>query len=169
MKTRFFGFLYVAVLIGLDQLSKLWAMDTLKGTAGLTVIENVFELRYVENTGSAFGLFAGKVHIFAVITVILSLVLIFLYFKIPVDTDFKVYRVLLLTLIAGGVGNVIDRLMRGFVVDFFYFKPINFPVFNVADCYVSLSVFIFLLYFLIRKDDRLGDLFFKQKEEENRN
>lgn len=162
MKKRILGFSFMGLLILIDQITKIMAENALQSKPDIPLISGVFELSYVQNTGGAFSLFDGQVKIFAVLTSILCIALIYFYLKIPTTKEYAVYRFLAVLLTAGGIGNVIDRIFRGYVVDFLYFKLINFPVFNVADCYVTISLVVLLLYVLFTKDDRLERLFEKK-------
>lgn len=135
------------LLIVLDQFTKFLAVYFLKGTSGYSIIRGIFELYYLENPGAAWGILKNA-RFFFLITAMILLLFIFYYFrKIPVDRHWYLCRFLMIMLAAGAVGNGIDRLIYGYVVDFLYISAIHFPVFNVADCYVTVSIFLFLLYY----------------------
>ena len=118
-------------------------------------IKNVFELYYLENRGAAFGIFQGKRVIFLIITIIILVFLSYCFWRIPYTRKYATLRGVLVLIAAGAVGNFIDRMCNGYVVDFFYFKLIDFPVFNVADIYVTVGTFIlaFLLLFYYKEED----------------
>lgn len=149
------------LLVLLDQWTKLLTIANRVQKPPFVLIPNVLELVYVENRGAAFGIGQGAVTFFAVITPICLAFVIFLFIKTPNERKFWWVRACCMLIAAGACGNFIDRVMRGFVVDMIYFKPIDFPVFNVADCYVTVSVF--LLFFLLIFWKELGDKMFPEK------
>lgn len=164
MKKRLLGLALVLGLLLVDQASKLCAVHFLQGKPSQPIIPGVFELKYIQNTGSAFGLFAQSGHLVVVLTLLLAAFLVFLYFKMPLTREYRMYRVFMLVLVAGGLGNIIDRFTRGFVVDFFYFSLIDFPVFNVADCYITVTAVCLFVYCLRDKEGRLERLFIKKAD-----
>ena len=115
----------------------------------------MFQLLYVENRGAAFGILQNKQWVFLIITAIVLAALIWALPRMSRERHFLPLRLCLCFIGAGAVGNMIDRIFRGYVVDFFYFKLIDFPVFNVADIYVTTSaiVLIFLIVFLYKEED----------------
>ena len=127
----------------------------LKNQPAKVLINNVFELYYLENRGAAFGIFQGKRFAFLIITVVILLVLAYCFWNIPYTAKYTSLRCIIVLIGAGAVGNFIDRMSNGYVVDFFYFKLIDFPVFNVADIYVTVGTFIlaFLLLFYYKEED----------------
>lgn len=138
-----------AVLILFDQWTKIAAANALKGKSAFVLIDGVFEFSYLENSGMAWGMFAGARSFFLVITIIIGLAIIWLVAKMPYK---KRYIPLLLTAVlleAGALGNFIDRLMLGYVRDFLYFRLIHFPVFNVADSYVTVGMILFAILVLL--------------------
>lgn len=133
-----------------DRLTKYLAIINLKDKDDFVIIKNALVLTYLENTGAAFSMLAGKRLIFIIITIIFSVIIFFFFLKIKPDRRYSPLYICLTVILAGAVGNLIDRIMNGFVVDFIYFQIINFPVFNVADICVTLGV-IFLIIFLLFK------------------
>ncbi len=141
----------VILLTALDQATKYLAVLHLspeKGGSDLILWKGVFRLQYLENRGAAFGIFQGQKAILAITTVIVFLFLCWLFFHLPLEQRFSPLRWLIIFLLAGAVGNFIDRMRLGYVVDFFYFELIHFPIFNVADIYVTCSVILLVLLFL---------------------
>lgn len=138
------------ILIVLDRLSKTWAINSLKGTNGIELIEGVLKLFYLPNgnTGAAFGIFKGYLWLFILITLLVVALLIYLIYKLPFEKKYIPLHITFVFIIAGGVGNLIDRIVNHFVVDFIYFYLINFPIFNVADCYVTVSTIILAIMLL---------------------
>lgn len=135
------------VLLAADQFTKYLAVRHLKGAADIILIPGVFQLSYLENTGMAWGMFGGMQWIFLLFTALVAAGVCFLWHKVPFEKKYRAFRVLSTVFLAGAVGNAIDRLFRGCVVDFFYFSLINFPVFNVADCYVCVSLVLLLIIY----------------------
>ena len=132
--------LCAGVMVWLDQWTKILAVRHLK-EAPFVLWDGVFELTYVENRGAAWGLGQGGRWIFVAITALLIAALLYLLLSGRLDGQ-KWLLVACVLIGAGGVGNLIDRVRDGFVVDFFYFSLIDFPVFNVADCFVVIGSFL---------------------------
>lgn len=155
MKRGIKMFIGCVLLILLDQVTKLLALQNLKGQNPVTLIPDVFQLLYVENRGAAFGILQNRQWVFLIITVIVLAALVWALPKIPQERHFLPFTLCLCFIGAGAVGNMIDRIFRGYVVDFFYFKLIDFPVFNVADIYVTTAavILIVLIVFLYKEED----------------
>lgn len=160
-------FVGCVLLIILDQVTKILALQNLKGQNPVTLIPDVFQLFYVENRGAAFGILQNRQWIFLIITVIVLAALIWALPKIPQERHFLPLTLCLSFVGAGAVGNMIDRIFRGYVVDFFYFKLIDFPVFNVADIYVTTAaiILIVLIVFLYKEED--FDRIFSKKDRQD--
>jgi signal peptidase II len=142
------------VLIIVDQVTKYFAYTRLQPIGSITVIENVFNFTYLENHGAAFGLFQGARWFFVVITVFIMCGMIYYYVKLPKDKAYNKARIALLLVMAGAIGNFIDRVRNGFVIDMFHVTFIDFPVFNVADILVVIGVFLmFILLIFVHKED----------------
>lgn len=155
MKQGIKEFIGCLLLVVLDQFTKVLALQNLKGQEPITIIPDVFQLLYVENRGAAFGILQNKQWVFLIITAIVLAALIWALPRMSRERHFLPLKLCLCFIGAGAVGNMIDRIFRGYVVDFFYFKLIDFPVFNVADIYVTTSaiVLIFLIVFLYKEED----------------
>ncbi len=138
----------ILILAGLDQWVKWLAVLYLKDKAPFVVIEGVFEFFYLENRGAAFGIFQNQRWIFLILTALIMVGLVWLYGRIPAVKRYVPLRICIVASFAGAVGNMIDRIKNGYVVDFLYFKLIDFPVFNIADIYVTLSVILAMVLFL---------------------
>ena len=159
-KSKLYYLLSIIVLILLDLWSKNWIVNNLKGKENIVWIKNVFELEYLENTGAAFSSFLGKQGFLITLTAFVLAFCLVKFFMIPEGKRFIPLNIAFTLLIAGAIGNMIDRIKQGFVVDFFYFVPINFPRFNVADIYITLSVpLLFILLFFVYKDEEVDFLF----------
>ncbi len=146
--------LVVLALIAVDQLSKLVALDKLKDGASIVVIKGLLSLTYVENRGAAYGMLQGGRIFFIPLTLIVLGCIIYYYIKLPKTKVYTWVRVAMVLITAGAIGNLIDRAFRGFVVDFFQFTFIEFPVFNVADsCIVVGTIFLAILLLFFVKDE----------------
>ena len=157
----------VAGLVLLDQITKIIAEKHLYNQKPFVIIDGVFEFSYLRNEGAAWGLFSGQRVFFLIITVVLFIVVSYVVFRMPSIQKMIPLEMFCVLLGAGAIGNFIDRLLFGYVRDFVYFKLINFPVFNVADCYVTVSVILFIiLVFFIYKE---SDMEFLKLSKENTN
>ena len=153
-----------ALLILLDQWTKALAVKHLMNQEPFVIIPGVFQLRYLENRGAAFGMMQGQQTFFAMMAILAVLVICYVCFKLPWEKRFHPLRAVLIFIGGGAIGNLIDRLVLGYVVDFFYFELINFPIFNVADIYVTCATIILALLILFYyKDDELDCLFPSKK------
>lgn len=163
VKMLVFDFLLAAFLLAFDQFTKYLAIIKLKNQSAYVLIDGVLELRYLENRGSAFGMLQNqKFFILFVGIVFLSMILFFL-FKLPEKKKFCIVHILLAIVIAGGIGNMVDRFRFDYVVDFIYFILIDYPIFNVADIYiVCATILLFLLFMFVFKEKDLEFLNFKQ-------
>lgn len=129
----------------LDQFTKYLAVTNLKDKEPVVLIPGVLELRYLENRGAAFGVLQNQKIFFVIMTCLVLVFLAYALFKMP---DLKKYRLLHVMgglLVAGALGNFLDRLRLDYVVDFIYISLIDFPIFNVADMYVSFICVIGLI------------------------
>ena len=136
------------LLTVLDQWTKYLAVNHLKDQAPLVLWEGVFELNYLENRGAAFGMLQGQKGIFLVSTVLVLALIALYYHRAPLGKRFVPVRVIGVLLLSGALGNMIDRVLQSYVVDFLYVKLIDFPVFNVADCYVTVGAVLMAVLFL---------------------
>ena len=144
-----------AVLVAVDLFTKVCAVDALRGSAPIPLIDGVLELRYLENRGAAFGMFQSGTFILSLISLAALIVLVVIYLMIPDGKKYLPLRLVLIFISAGAAGNLYDRITLKYVRDFIYFSLIDFPVFNVADIYVTCSVFIlaFLIFFYYKEED----------------
>ena len=148
-------FLVFAVLVIVDQITKYIAIDRLKGQPALKLIDGVFELQYLENRGAAFGMLQNGQVFFVFAAVVMMTAILFVLIKAPMEKKYRPWHVFLVMIAAGGIGNMIDRLRLDYVVDFFYFSLIGFPIFNVADIYVTVgtALFLIMLLFFCKEED----------------
>lgn len=165
-KYYIFAIIFLILLVALDQWTKYLAASHLIGNP-FVLIDGVFEFRYLENRGSAFGMLQNKRMFLLVIGVLVLGFAAFYFVKLPWTKKMNSLRILAVFIAAGGIGNMIDRMRLGYVVDFFYFKLIDFPIFNVADIYVTVSIillFIFILFFFKEEELATFSLFSKKNE-----
>ena len=159
--TRRLGALLLCVLlIAADQATKLLAVARLKDQAPFVLLPGVLELRYLENRGAAFGILQGQKIFLVLFTGLLSALIIYFYFRVPEGKRHLPVRIFLIMLFSGAIGNFIDRCRLDYVIDFIYFKLIDFPIFNVADCYVTIAVILFAIAILfVYKEEEIDFLF----------
>ena len=155
-KTYYLAALIIALAgIFLDQITKYLAVVHLKEKEAYVLWDQVFQLEYLENRGAAFGMLQNQQIFFFFSVILISAVVVWFYLRVPMEKKFLPLRLCAVFIMAGAYGNFIDRLSLGYVIDFFYFKLIDFPVFNVADIYVTISTIVFclLLFFYYKEED----------------
>ena len=156
------------LLVALDQATKGMAVQYLKGQDPFVIWDGVFELRYLENHGAAFGIFQGQRVFFLLMGLAVFAAGVYLFLKMSKDAKFFPLRLIGIFVVAGAWGNMLDRFRLSYVVDFLYFRLIDFPIFNVADIYVSVSVAVLaVLIFFYYKDEDLQGLLVKKTNEED--
>lgn len=143
-------------LIFIDQITKNIAKLYLEFQDAFVVFPNIFEFRYLEggNTGAAFGLFRGNTFLLSIISLVAFLIIVILFLRVSKKPENKWLSFCLVLMAAGAFGNWIDRFFRGYVIDFIYFKLIDFPIFNVADCYVTISAILLVLIVMFTKEEK---------------
>ena len=152
-----------ALAVGLDQWTKRLAVENLMGNGPFVIWVGVFELLYSENRGAAFRFLQGKhAFLFLLPAAVIGVVLLIRY-RMPWSRRYMPLYFSMVLLTSGAVGYMIDRAVQGYVVDFLYFSLIDFPIFNVADCYVvTAAVLLVLLTGFYYKEGELD--FFSGKE-----
>lgn len=151
----FFTLLSVLALTGADQLIKYIVTEKLRDGAPLVLIPHVLQLHYTENDGAMMGLLQGKTTLMAVLALAVFAVLLYLVFSKKIR--FGLVYCCLAGILAGGLGNLLDRILRGFVVDYFEVLFVKFYIFNFADCLITVGAFLIIfyeLYELIRDSRR---------------
>ena len=148
-----FIFIVSLILTIIDQLSKIIIINNLPINHSLELIKNFFYLTYTHNTGAAFSILTGK-RIFLILIVIIIIIVLFNYLKKNMPES-KISRTAFALVIGGSFGNLIDRIVRGYVVDFIDIKifSYDFPIFNLADTFITIGIFI-LLIMALRKEHR---------------
>ncbi len=162
----FVPLLFLCGIVGLDQWTKYLTMKHLAGGGEVKFIGNAVVFSYMQNRGMAWGLFQNAQFVLCLLTILAIAVIVFLYVRTPFKPEYRPIRIAEVMLVGGALGNLVDRIFRfdpaeggtyfhGYVVDMIYVKAINFPVFNVADIFVSLAFlsFLFLLIFVYNEDE----------------
>ncbi len=158
------GILAVLILFGVDQLTKYLAKTYLAGTPGVDLIPGVFELFYLENRGAAFGMMANRQWFFVLVAALMMAAAAWVYLRLPSSKRYRSLRLICVLIAAGAAGNMADRLIWNYVIDFLYFSLIDFPVFNVADCYVCIGAAVaVVLMFTVYRDDQFEFLMPKRR------
>lgn len=155
----------IVLLIALDQFTKYLAVQNLESKPPVKLINGVLELNFLMNTGAAFGLLKDQKVFFVLVAVLILFIIAYVLFRLPDDKKYNVMHVLLVMIASGAAGNMIDRIKNNYVVDFIYFSLINFPIFNVADIYVTVATFVLVILFLFYyKENDFDFLSFKQQK-----
>lgn len=141
------GIICSVLLLIIDQVSKYLVTTHFDVYDSRPLIEGILNLTYIHNTGAAFGIFRNQRWIFMSITTIIIVICIGMLIKKTFRSPLMHWAILLV--LSGGIGNMIDRIFRGYVVDFFDVQFIDFAIFNVADCCVVAGAALILLYFII--------------------
>lgn len=156
--------LCIGLLVAFDQVTKLMVRGSFALHESRPLIQNVFHLTYIQNTGIAWGMFKNGRIIFLILTIAILLVCACVYAKLPQSKRFMPLRICLVVLVSGAIGNMIDRIYLHYVVDFFDFRLINFPIFNVADIYVTVSMIVLILLCAFYYHDHEIDALFSKSE-----
>lgn len=138
--------LLAGIIIVLDQLTKYLVTECIGGTRVITIIPKILDLVYVKNTGAAFNILSGRIGFLSIISVLFVAGVIWL--MIAKKPKSRMFRISLMLLFAGAAGNAVDRIFRGFVVDFIKLLFIDFPVFNVADIAITVGAALLIIYLL---------------------
>ncbi len=147
--------LIAALLLVFDQFTKHLAVVYLKGKEAFVLIDGVLELDYLENRGAAFGMLQNQKFFLVAVGIVFMAVICYFLIRLPDKKKYFVIHILASAIIAGGLGNMIDRIRLDYVVDFISFVLIDYPIFNVADIYVvvaTIAVFVLLL-FVYKEED----------------
>ncbi len=139
----------------LDQLTKYFAQLYLQPVGTMPFIPGIMELRFVLNDGAAFSSFAGaRLFLILFTGIAIAAFAVYLFWKKPPK---RLERTALVLLIGGGLGNLIDRVRAGVVVDFFATTFVDFAVFNVADCFVCVGAAMLILYVFLEERKKSGE------------
>ena len=167
-RKRFILVMDICILIlciASDRILKYYAINKLKDHPNKAIINGILEFRYLENSGAAFGLLKGQKSFFILVAVIILLAIVYAIIKMPSKKHFYGAHITLAFIAGGAIGNLIDRIMYGYVVDYIYFSVIRFPIFNLADAFVSVFTLLLLLLILFfYSEDDFNFLKFKEKK-----
>ncbi|MDF2611068.1 MAG: hypothetical protein K0R92_2542 [Lachnospiraceae bacterium] len=146
---------YLVLLIAFDQFTKYLAVTKLMDQEPFVLIKNVFQFRYHENTGAVWGILNDKTYLLALVSFVIMIGILYFYIKIPSDKRYDLLKIVIVFIAAGALGNFIDRIFRQYVVDFLYFELIDFPIFNIADSYITVAAIslIILSIFVYKEED----------------
>ena len=144
-----FNLAAVAALVGIDQLIKLWAVQVLQPVGAMPLIPHVVELRFVLNQGMAFSLLSGR-QLFLIVATSAALILV-AYWLLFRSRNNRLQQAALILVLGGGIGNLIDRVLNGEVVDYINPLFIDFAVFNFADILVCVGVALWVLVILLEE------------------
>lgn len=154
---KYYIFTVLSIIAGicLDQYTKYLAVTHLKERPSIVIIRNVFELSYLENKGAAFGIMQNQRWFFIVSFIFIIAIILWIYIKLPASVRFLPLHACSALIVMGAIGNLVDRVKLGYVIDFFYFSLIDFPIFNVADIFVVTGVILLavLILFVYTEDE----------------
>lgn len=147
------GILGMIVVI-IDQISKYFIQNNIIWQNHIEIIPNFFYITYAKNTGMGFSLLSGHTMLLALVSLIVVLAICYYYIKC--DRNDTLALITYMLLIAGAIGNLIDRLLLGYVRDFldFYIFGYDFPIFNIADCAVTIGAILLILLFI--KEEKMN-------------
>ena len=147
-KLLIIDFITIFLLIIADQVVKYFATAFLENRGSVILIEDVLQLTYLKNTGGILGVLQNQTLFIMFIVIILILIVIYLLTRLPDKPKFNIMHIVLSCLLSGALGNLIDRIRFGYVVDFIYFIGIDFPIFNCADILISISTIVMLFHLI---------------------
>lgn len=156
----------VAVLVGCDQIVKLWVVNSLAPVVTMPIISGVLSFTYVENTGAAFGIFTGQRTLLIILVAAILCGACWLIFSGKVKGNLE--RLCVTLIISGGLGNLIDRVRHGFVVDFIDINQLfAYPMFNLADCFVVVGACLLVISVLLEGKKKPQQIIAAEENEKN--
>ncbi len=147
-----FFLLMAFVLICADSLAKYFAYVYLKPVSSIQLPIRFLNLTYVENRGAAFGILQNQKFFFFLVTALALIVTLYYFFSLPYSKLNNIIKFCLVLIFSGTIGNFLDRIFRGYVVDFLEFTFIDFPVFNLADVYLTVGCVLISIILLKAKN-----------------
>ena len=141
--------IFVVFILLADQLTKLWVVKTIPLYGQVDFLPGVLGLTYVQNTGAAWSMFSGQQWLFALVFVVFTAAILYEFFKAPMPFT-TLERWLIAAIYGGGLGNMLDRVRLGYVVDMLETEFMEFPVFNVADCFITcgcIALVVHMIFF----------------------
>lgn len=152
-----------AVLIILDQITKKYAENNFINSPFI-IIKDALELGFTKNSGAAFGILQGKFYFFYVVTAFVILLIIYTLYKIDLNKKYMPLFICIILIFSGTIGNLIDRIRNNYVIDFIYFRLIDFPLFNLADSYITIGAILFIILFIFVYKEEDINYVFKNRE-----
>lgn len=148
--------LMLIAIVAIDQITKYIAVTKLLPIGSVEFISGVMDFTFVRNFGAAFGILQGGKWMFVILTAAIAVGMVIAFKRLPKDKGNNILRMSLVMILGGAVGNCIDRLFRGFVVDFFETTFMEWPVFNVADIFVVVGALLmaFTVLFVIKDEPK---------------
>ena len=146
MQFLFYG-LFAAAIVAADQITKYLTVANIPLYADVPFLPGVLQLTYVQNTGAAFSSFEGQQWLFALIFAVFTAAIVYEYVKKTMPFT-NLERWLIVAVYAGGLGNMIDRIRLGYVVDMIETTFMEFPVFNVADCFITCGCILLMVHLI---------------------
>lgn len=172
-KIKFLSFMIpviIAALVGVDQISKYFAKLYLSDTPdGVSVINGVFSFVYKPNTGISFSMLEGRMAIIIIITGVILAIMTYVLAITPKVVYFAPFLITLSVVYAGALGNMIDRIFRGYVIDFINPDFINFAIFNIADIFVCIGLFVMIILVFFRYKDNDFEFVYKKGKRSGKN
>lgn len=142
--------LLILVFVSVDLLTKTFIYEPIDaGAPDIVLINNILKFTAVQNTGASFGIFKGNAIILAIVSLIIIIVVFIIQMFSLTKLKDKTFRFGLILIVAGGIGNIVDRFLLGHVRDFIYFELIHFPVFNIADSCLTIGCVLIIIYVII--------------------
>lgn len=153
----------ITILVIIDQITKYLVVTKLNHHKNYSIVKHIFSFEYLENRGVAFGILSGRQLLITIFVVVITIGIAYFMHILEncirknssLSKRFTLLQIICAFLIAGAVGNLIDRIRLGHVIDFIKFDFINFPTFNIADCYVTVAtliLFVTLMFFISEED-----------------
>lgn len=156
--------LIIIILFAIDQITKYIAYNSLNVNGTSKTIRNaVFSLYYVENTGISFSMLDSKMTLIIIITLIILIGIVYVLVRTPKTRYYMAFSVCMSVIIAGALGNLFDRIYRGYVIDFIMLEFIDFPVFNFADIFVCAGLVILIILIIFKYKDKDFEYIFSFK------
>lgn len=143
-------------IIVIDQLVKFWTVGQLELHQSMPGIPNIFDFFYIQNTGAGWGIFSDQMAFFYIVTILMVAYLVYSLYKTTPKQ--RLSQVAYGMLIGGALGNFIDRILQGYVVDMFRLLFMQFPIFNVADIALTLGVILLIIIIVFDLENK-GDLY----------
>lgn len=163
-KMLIWDFIFFILLNALDRVAKYFVQLYCKKD-DFVILDDIFEITYLENYGGSFGILNNQRFFFIFISALFISLIVFFICVLPNNRKFNGLNIWLTFMVAGTAGNMIDRIMYGYVLDFIYIPKINFPVFNLSDIWITFGAFFTIIIVLFRlKEKDFEFMNFKQNK-----